>query len=75
MRRNLIIIIREIPTSGVRNFNAGTGADEMSGRFFTVKMLIRAAFTALSLANIGVAHAGPFSSADNLAASMEPAAR
>jgi hypothetical protein len=31
----------------------------MFGRLFTIRMLIRAAFTALSLATIGSAHAQP----------------
>ena len=32
---------------------------EMFWRFFTIKTLIRAAFTALSLSSIGVAHSQP----------------
>jgi hypothetical protein len=37
----------------------------MSRRLFTVKNLIRAALTAFSLANMGVAHAQIVSHADN----------
>jgi hypothetical protein len=33
----------------------------MFGRFFTVKTLVRAAFTAMSLSAIGVAHSQPSS--------------
>ena len=33
----------------------------MFGRFFTVKTLIRAAFTAMSVSSIGVAHSQPSS--------------
>jgi hypothetical protein len=35
-------------------------AHDIFGRVFTIKMLIRAAFTALSISLIGVAHSEPY---------------